>query len=990
MMRHSHYCLLLVLLLPSTSFGQTIPSDLLVVATSAGGLPSGLGSAALSVEIDADGEGTYARYGSGLGEVIEPSSFILSIEEVGQVWNAIEANRFFDLEEEHSNPSVRDGLEVRLTVRANGTTHSVAARNIVVDALENVVTAMNEVTPDEASLSYEVVEPVDYTPTDVCEQPGKSGWNPDVEASLLTDWGVSPELKLGIGHTPSLAEHFAHPGTVVAYGMPLAEAVRRGIATVSAKGENYGDAVKIEVDNTGSIKKDAIEVKLYLELWGFGASEEIAAVIENAIESAWSGTTSNGEKFTVDVITRVAKMTVAPGTPGYHQIQMHDDSRITEDTYAEVWEMKDAPFGVNYGTGAGDWPSKPPDSQDVFGFEDLEDLYAHEAGHLLGLSDRYNAYNKMPANDDYPEGYWQRESDKAKFTDEQLFNEIAPQHPDKTSQEIREAIEKPARKVIKSPPPGYANDMMANPNGAASQSDIDNLAAQAGLLVEVRPGDVLVHKFGNKQSMAISRNEDIFVSAGETKTLEGLYAACIDRAAGIPSPGEVFDLAPPLSEWKGLEATEFVSTLLRYINDEERYCRADLFTLSVLWRLTNNAGMSDDRIAQYLADAGIDVGFRELDFPNLSNPNFFAPGSGVIIPRELFVPKIVSSSGTVANVGQSVSLTAGLDTPLSSEAAQNLEPTYLWLLEEPEGSSAALGSTEGEGTDVIPDERGIYDVTLFARVPDSLTGASTGGGGTFSARSTLRFVAVDSLVETFESGELTSEGPFWWRTGGGLGEPWYVTDELSHTGTYSVRSGPIGDNESTSLRAQFEQTETGTLSFTYRLASHFSDSLFLTVDGVIHGRWSGADPWTSVSVELPPGFHTVSWTYVKDESDAIGADRAWVDDVFFPKTALITSIEGDDETPGSLKGGPILKLYGNVPNPFPSRTTISYELSQSQPAELIVYDGLGRRIAVLASGLHAAGRHRVQFDASSHASGIYYYRLRTGGEVRFGKMVLSR
>ncbi len=964
---------LLVFMLPMSSIGQTIPSDLYVIATAGGAFPSGPASEVVSVQMDGDGSGTYAQFATGLGSETRSGAFSLTVAEVGQIWGAIESSDFFDLEGEYTDPSVRDGSRARVTVRADGTTHSVSARNLAVDALESILTIINDVTPAEAKLSYDVVEPLDVTPVPVCEQPGKVGRNSSIGASLIPDGKVSTDRVLGRAVTPSASEHFAHPGTVVAYRLPLADAVKQGIAEVSAKGETYGDAVKIEVDNSGSAKTEEIKVNLYLDLFGSSASIENASLIESSIEAAWSGTTSSGEEFTVDVITRVTMTTTAPGTPGYHQIQLVED--FGHHPYV-AGELDDH---VNQGTAVGIWPSTG---------SDLDLVYAHEAGHLLGIDDRYDWYDKMPSdNENHPQEYWNRRSDDAEFTDEELLNEIAPSYPDFTAQEISEWIQEPGLTEIAAPFAGFEDNVMSNTGGDVAQGDIDEIAAKAGLLVEVRPGDVLVHKSRLWQSMAISRNEDVFVPAGETKTLEGLYAACIDITSFTPRSGDVFDVAPPLSEWNGIEAAQHALTLLRYLSEEERFCPADGFAQAVLWRLTNNDGMGDDDVTAYLADAGIDVGFRDLDFPSLSNPNSHAPGSGIVVPEELFVPAIVSSSGDPLDVAESISLTADLNAPFSTEALQDIEPDYLWSLEAPESSGAVLSVIQGDVTDLTPDVRGNYEVTLIAQLPDSLTGASNAGTGTFSRRSTMRFVAADSLVETFESGELTEEGPFHWRTGGGLGEPWTITDEVAHTGTYSVRSGPIGDNASTTLRAQFDQVDEGQLSFTYKLGSHFSDSLFFMVDGVVHGWWSGADPWTMVTVDLPPGFHVVSWTYVKDESDAFGADRAWLDDVFFPTAAVFTSVEEEMEQADRRS---VVTLEGNAPNPFSETTSISYELGHAQSAEMIVYDALGRQVAVLASGLHKAGKHRVQFDAGNHANGIYYYRLRTEESVRSGKMVLLR
>ncbi len=74
-------------------------------------------------------------------------------------------------------------------------------------------------------------------------------------------------------------------------------------------------------------------------------------------------------------------------------------------------------------------------------------------------------------------------------------------------------------------------------------------------------------------------------------------------------------------------------------------------------------------------------------------------------------------------------------------------------------------------------------------------------------------------------------------------------------------------------------------------------------------------------------------------------------------------------TPGELR------LVGNYPNPFASRTQIRYELPQSGEVSVAVYDLLGRRVAEVKPGLQAAGSNAVTIDASEMASGVYFYRV---------------
>jgi len=84
-----------------------------------------------------------------------------------------------------------------------------------------------------------------------------------------------------------------------------------------------------------------------------------------------------------------------------------------------------------------------------------------------------------------------------------------------------------------------------------------------------------------------------------------------------------------------------------------------------------------------------------------------------------------------------------------------------------------------------------------------------------------------------------------------------------------------------------------------------------------------------------------------------------------------------------------ISLNQNYPNPFNPETIISYSLPKSSHVKLIVYDIIGREIAVLANEEMSAGTHQVKFSLASGkiASGVYLYRLITDNYVISKKMM---
>ncbi|MBU0473958.1 MAG: T9SS type A sorting domain-containing protein [Bacteroidetes bacterium] len=111
------------------------------------------------------------------------------------------------------------------------------------------------------------------------------------------------------------------------------------------------------------------------------------------------------------------------------------------------------------------------------------------------------------------------------------------------------------------------------------------------------------------------------------------------------------------------------------------------------------------------------------------------------------------------------------------------------------------------------------------------------------------------------------------------------------------------------------------------------------------------------------------------------------------------------------------KLEQNYPNPFNPSTTIKYSIpsiaviasgakqsskiatssdetwtprNDNLNITLKIYDILGREVATLVNKEQKHGNYEVQFDASNLTSGIYFYRLQSGGFLESRKMILLK
>jgi hypothetical protein len=82
-------------------------------------------------------------------------------------------------------------------------------------------------------------------------------------------------------------------------------------------------------------------------------------------------------------------------------------------------------------------------------------------------------------------------------------------------------------------------------------------------------------------------------------------------------------------------------------------------------------------------------------------------------------------------------------------------------------------------------------------------------------------------------------------------------------------------------------------------------------------------------------------------------------------------------------------LRQNYPNPFNPMTTVSFDLPKASQVDLKIYNINGQEVASF-SGSYQAGTVEIDWDASMHASGVYFYKLVAGNYSDTKKMVLLK
>lgn len=85
-----------------------------------------------------------------------------------------------------------------------------------------------------------------------------------------------------------------------------------------------------------------------------------------------------------------------------------------------------------------------------------------------------------------------------------------------------------------------------------------------------------------------------------------------------------------------------------------------------------------------------------------------------------------------------------------------------------------------------------------------------------------------------------------------------------------------------------------------------------------------------------------------------------------------------------------IALMPNYPNPFNPVTTIEFALPKAQKVKIEIYNTFGQKIETLVSQGYDAGIHKVQWNASQYASGIYFYKMETENFTKTNKLILIK
>jgi uncharacterized protein YfaP (DUF2135 family) len=84
------------------------------------------------------------------------------------------------------------------------------------------------------------------------------------------------------------------------------------------------------------------------------------------------------------------------------------------------------------------------------------------------------------------------------------------------------------------------------------------------------------------------------------------------------------------------------------------------------------------------------------------------------------------------------------------------------------------------------------------------------------------------------------------------------------------------------------------------------------------------------------------------------------------------------------------RLMGNYPNPFNPGTTIHYEIPESSPVVIEIFNSLGQTVSRIEHPILQAGIQSTTINAVAWPSGVYFYSVNYMNEVLTGKMTLIK
>ena len=215
------------------------------------------------------------------------------------------------------------------------------------------------------------------------------------------------------------------------------------------------------------------------------------------------------------------------------------------------------------------------------------------------------------------------------------------------------------------------------------------------------------------------------------------------------------------------------------------------------------------------------------------------------------------------------------------------------------------------------------------------------------------YISVGQSMDGFETGDFSA---FDWHSVSPI-YAWEVVTQEPYEGQYCAKSCAIQDGETTSLFITVVVGTESEISFFYKVSSESNyDKLHFLIDGTEKNNWSGDISWTQATYTLTPGTHELRWEYTKDVSLSTGYDCAWIDNVVFPASTIITKVETVVENNVAI-----------YPNPMNDVLNIQLDDIQSN---VVIFNSIGQ---VVRRYDNVSGD--MQINVEDLNAGIYFVKV---------------
>ena len=164
--------------------------------------------------------------------------------------------------------------------------------------------------------------------------------------------------------------------------------------------------------------------------------------------------------------------------------------------------------------------------------------------------------------------------------------------------------------------------------------------------------------------------------------------------------------------------------------------------------------------------------------------------------------------------------------------------------------------------------------------------------------------------------------PIAWHPGDDV--PWRVEQNETAADGLCLRSGEIGTNETSTVATTVDGP--GRISFDWKVPAGRGDYCRFLVDGVETNSIMRKTNWTTVTLDLGPGPHELSWVFSRGTGLATGENAAFLDNVAW-RPPVELAVESDRGTPNPATGTSVF-LYGEE---------IAATVSEPEPADGIRY-----------------------------------------------------